>query len=348
MGRTSLDVYYDAANPGSFGGVTRLKSVVKKDVKKWLHTQPTYTLHFPSRRRYPTRKYISKGIDWQHQADLMDLSQYSRTNGGYTFVLMNIDIFSRYLWARPLKSKSGRDVRDAFKDIYTEGRIPKRLQTDQGKEFFNINVKSLMKANNVHHFHVNSPFKAALVERSIRTIKSRLFRYFTYKKTKKWVDVLEKIIQSYNNSYHRSIGMRPNDVTEEISGNLWLHLYGDDIQKKKKDHLKVGDLVRLSKVRKTFRKGYLPNFTEELFTIHATNTKRYPTTYTIKDYSGDIIDGSFYSEELLKVYKSDNVYNIDKILHDRGKGKNKQYFVSWSGYPKEFNSWINASDIVKR
>ena len=109
-------------------------------------------------------------------------------------------------------------------------------------------------------------------------------------------------------------------------------------------NLKIGDQVRISKMKRTFERGYLPNFSKEIFTV-SQKIPREPPVYKLKDYDQEELSGTFYNEELQKVIKEDDVYEVEKILKSRGKGKNKEVFVKWLGYPAKFNSWIPASEV---
>ena len=104
--------------------------------------------------------------------------------------------------------------------------------------------------------------------------------------------------------------------------------------------------MRLSKAKRTFKKGYLPNWTEELFTI-VRCIETSPSVYVVKDDHGEILEGTFYAEELQKVNKTDDVYKIETILKKRKKGRRVQYLVISLGYPDTFNSWIFRSDLQK-
>ena len=193
------EIYYNVNNPAAFSRpevLARASGVGIKEVKKWLKSQPTYTLHKNARKRFPTRKYVVNNIDSQWQADLADMQNISRFNNGYNYILTVIDILSRYAWARPLKTKRGREVEAAFDDIFSEGRVPERIQTDQGKEFENVYVRKLMERFHVELFSVKSAYKAAMAERLNRTLKSKIWRYFTAKNTHRWVDDLQKFVQA--------------------------------------------------------------------------------------------------------------------------------------------------------
>ena len=176
--------YYNAKSSAGFASVRKLvnaSGLPRKTVLKWLQAQPTYTLHVPARKQgYPTRRYIVHTIDEQWQADLADMGALAKYNKGYRYILTVIDLFSRYAWARPLRSKQGAAVAAAFKDIFRrDGRIPKRVQTDQGREFENSHVRSLFRRRNIELFSIKSAYKAAVVERFNRTLKDRLWRYIT-------------------------------------------------------------------------------------------------------------------------------------------------------------------------
>ena len=102
---------------------------------------------------------------------------------------------------------------------------------------------------------------------------------------------------------------------------------------------KIGDQVRISKIKRTFDKGYFPNFSKEIFTV-SKQIRRDPPVYKLKDYDGKELKGTFYEKELQKVIKSDDVYEVEKIIKKRGRGRNVQYLLKWLGYPNKFNSWV--------
>lgn len=346
-------IYYDPNHPAGLGSVAALAAAAKiapKKVKLWLRKQKTYTLHRQARKRYPTRKYYVNNIDDQWQMDLADMIQLKRFNQGFRYILTCIDILSRYGWARPLKSKSGVEVAAAIEDILiSSGRSPKRIQTDQGKEFYNAPVKRLLENHNIELFSVKSPFKSAMVERWNRTIKTKLWKYFTSENHYKWLDVLPKIIHAYNNSYHRVIKMKPKDINEENSMLVWERLYGRSKRNQRTIHnLNEGDRVRISKFKGQFEKGYLPNWSREEFIVDKVNEKFLPSMLSLKDYHGEIIEGNFYGDEVQKIDRDqdDDVYDVEKILQRKRRNGELWYFVKWLGYDNSFNSWIRAADVA--
>ena len=203
---------------------------------------------------------------------------------------------------------------------------------------------------NVRIFTTKSQFKAAIAERFNRTLKARMWRYFTRTGKYEWLDILPSLVQSYNASVHRSIGMAPVNVTRgEVQNELWARQEERGPQKvtvrEPVEVFAIGDKVRLSKAKHMLEKGYLPNWTEEIFTVSvALNTQ--PTQYKMRDYRNELIDGSFYAAELQKVVEP-NVHAIEHVIRTRRVGGRMQYFVKWLGYGPEHNSWVdNIADIA--
>ena len=128
---------------------------------------------------------------------------------------------------------------------------------------------------------------------------------------------------------------------EEINQRLYLSW-----KESERQDLSVGDFVRITKYRGAFKRGYTPNWTQELFTIKSKDSQTRPPTYRIQDQSGEEIEGTFYEEELQRVKEPDS-YKIEKIIRSRRqRNGRKQYFVKWVGYPESFNSWIDDTDFV--
>ena len=214
------------------------------------------------------------------------------------------------------------------------GRSPEKLHTDKGTEFLNRNFQSFLKEKNIHFFTTNSELKASVVERFNRTLKTRMWKYFTAKNTRVYSDVLQDIVQGYNNSYHRSIGQVPASVSLLSVGQVRRKLYGNSWAKLRRElKFKLDDQVSISKSRRTFKKGYLLSWTQEIFTV----TKiipRVPPVYRLRDYADDEIEGVFYAEELQKVHKSDDLYETEKILAEKKENGKVKVLVKWLGYEK--------------
>lgn len=356
MDKVLHKLYYDPSHPAGFGGIQtlykhakkKLKSLTLNQVKLWLQEQKTYTLHKPIRRKFSRRVTITATSDQQWQADLADVQTLSKYNDDFRYLLCVIDVFSRYAWVVPLKDKTSSALVQGFNKIFKmSNRIPSSLQTDKGKEFLNHGFQKFLKTHNIHYFTTENPeTKASIVERFQRTLKTRMWKYFTHHKTRKYVDVLPHLVKAYNHSIHRTIQMAPASVTKENEVHVSQRFTPKSQTKDPPIH--VGDLVRLNKTKKTFEKGYLPNWTMELFKItHIKPT--HPPTVQVEDLSGEKIEGSFYLSEI-QVIKDKEVYEIDSILARRTRtvdGKKiKEIKVHWLGYPEKFDSWIPESHLV--
>lgn len=295
-------------------------------------------LHTPARRNFPRRKVVMRGIDETWQADLIDMRNYSRFNKGFNHLLTIIDNVSKFAWAVPLKTKTGKELTAALTKVFKDGRIPKNLHVDQGLEFYNANVKRLLESHDVNLYSTFSEKKASICERFNRTLKTKMWKKFSLRGTYKWYDLLPRLISEYNNTIHRSIKMKPKEVTVNHEEEL-VKLLNKCEYRVKKPKFRIGDSVRISKLKPVFEKGYTPNWSPEIYTVIKVQKTR-PITYKIKDYQNEPIEGSFYEFELLKA-KIPDYYLIEKVIRKRGN----QVLVKWLGFDKSHNSWINKSDL---
>jgi ribosomal protein L19 len=305
-------------------------------------------------------------VDYPWDADLVDMVAFKSANHGYKYILIAIDILSQYLWTRPLKNKQGSEVVGAFKDILAVGkRIPRKVRTDKGQEFKAKVLQRYFKENAVHHFVTQNEVKANYAERVIKTLKSRIMRYFTLKQTHKWIDVLASFTDSYNSTYHRSIGMKPQSVNKDNEVEVWMKLYRPPTveekiksikkegRKKKKWRnksmfkFKVGDHVRISNLCRLFEKEYDERWTGEVFKISKRFHRQMFPLYELEDIEGKAIVGNFYQMELQKVVYDDNQpFKIEKVLKTRKrKGQAKESLVRWLHWPKKYDSWIPSSEV---
>jgi len=268
----------------------------------------------------------STGVDKIWAADLVDMKALSKYNSGMKYLLMVIDVYSRYGWIVPLKNKDAKSVAQAFKDIFKSGRKPEKLWVDKGAEFYNAEVKKL----GMELYSTENEEKSMVVERWNRTIKERMFKYFNSNSTMKYVDILEGLVNEYNNTVHSSTGVTPNQSPTKVIEEIHVA----------KPKFKVGDRVRITRKKGTFEKGYTPNWTEEVFTISEVK-HTVPPTYKIVDYNDSEIKGTFYEQELQKTVQE--VYRIEKVIRKKGS----KSLVKWRGYDDTFNSWIPTSEIVK-
>ena len=210
----------------------------------------------------------------------------------------------------------------------------------------NAALKKLLKDNNIKLYTINSEMKACIVERFNRTLKERMFRYFTNFGTEKYVDVINDLVHAYNNTYHRTIKMAPSKVNDRNESVVWKRMYNDVNDTIIKFKFNVNDYVRISTNKGVFEKGYTPNWTHEIFVIKQ-RLPRSPPVYIIHDLNEKLIEGIFYEQELQKVIWNENEkeYRIDHIIRRRTRNRIKECLVRWLGYSAEFDSWIPESAL---
>ena len=304
-------------------------------IKKKKFSTLAEELHKPIKRKFKKRKVLVSGIDKIWAADLADMKAFKDYNDGYTFLLLVIDIFSKYGWIIPLKNKKGETVADALKDIFKK-RKPEKLWTDKGTEFYNKNVKKLIEI-----YSTENEEKSSIVERWIRTMKEKMWKYFTDNNTYNYMSVLPDLVKDYNNTVHSSTKFTPIDASKKKNElTVWRNLYPDRFKTNRlTPKFSVGDLVRITKKKKVFEKGYTTRWTKETFTIKEIRDTN-PITYKIKDLEGEEIKGTFYEPELQKTEKQ--LYRIEKII-EKEKGKS---LVKWKGYSDKFNSWVDNKYLI--
>ena len=301
-------------------------------------------LHKPIRRKFRKRRVIAKTVDDIWAADLVFMTQFADDNDEYKYLLMIIDVFSKYGFIVPLRRKTAAEVAQGFKTVFHEsGRIPKRLWVDDGKEFYNKTMTKLLAVNDIKMYSTKNEEKATVVERWNRTIRRIMWKYFTANDTRKYIDILPALVKKYNNTYHHSIKCKPVEAIDLKNFNrVFKALYGNMKHLVVKPKFKVGDVVRIDKKKRKFEKGYTPYWTEEIFTISKVQNTT-PPTYRIKDSKGEELQGSFYESELQKSTQT-TIFRIEDILKERTtKSGQKQIYVKWKGYNKSFNSWIPQS-----
>lgn len=344
-------IYYDPSHPASFGSIRRLYIAAKKIdpkitthiVKTWLQGQDVYTLHGRQRHRFARRKTLSPGLYYQMQMDLVDLSNIKSKNKNYRYLLTAIDIFNRRAFAIPLFKKKSSEIVRALKTIFAQYPTVKYIHTDQGSEFFNKEVKQYCKENGMKLFYTSSDTKASMVERFNRTLKDRMFKYFSANNTLSYIPVLDDLVEAYNNTRHRSIGISPNAVTKQNEQEVWNYQYRDYLGKYGKTSyvFELEDTVRISKLREQFRKGYLPTYQEEYFKIHD-RMLTHPPAYKLRDMNGEVLQGIFYREELQKVIPQKKQY---KILRSRKRKGIREHLVHFIGYPSNLDNWVKQKDL---
>ena len=366
-------VYTNLSQPAAYSSAQKIHNVLLRKgyktpgiykIKKWLQNQDDYSLQRPIRRQFKRARVVVSSFDEQLDVDLLDMQSLAKYNDNVKYLLVTIDVFSRYVRVRPLKNKTAKAVEKSLADILSNVNV-KKIRTDGGGEFNNKWIKQLLKEKNIYHHITLNEVKANYVERFNKTLKTMIFKYLNRQKTNTYLNVLQKLVQSYNSTPHRSLNnIAPKDVNDTNSANLWAFLYLAPSQSKSKINDKTqgkktkttkrkqlykfrkGQLVRISHQRKIFTRAYNEQWSYEVFKIYKRFQIQAIPMYKLKDLLELEIDGNFYQSELQAVDKSEEtLWEIEKILHKKKRSNSMQYFVKWRGYPKRFNSWVDESAI---
>ena len=289
-------------------------------------------LHKPIIKKFKKRKVYSEFKDNIWGADLADMQLISKFNKG--FLSCVIDIFIKYAWVVPLKDKKGVSTANAFqKNLDDSKRKPNKIWVDKGGECYNNSFKKWLQDTDIAMCSTHNEVKSVDAERFTKTIKNKIYKYMTSISKNKYIDKLDDIADEYNNTYQRTIKMKPTDVKDNTYINTGKE--GNDNGPK----FKVRDHVTISKYKNIFAKCYTPNWSKEIFVIkEIKNTV--PWTYVINDLNGEEIIGTFYEKELQKIDQQE--FRIGKVIKKKG---NKLY-VKWKGYDDSFTSWIDKKDLV--
>jgi hypothetical protein len=355
-------LYSTPGKSGAFSSADKLYRILrnegftmsKKQIQNWLNTQHVYTIHKRRIANFKRNSVIAQYPDHNWQADILFLQDIATFNDNKPCMFVCIDVVSRYAWAEPMKSKKGTETAKAFEKIMTKaGRQPEKLQTDKGSEFYNKDFKKILNTRCISLYSTESDKKAAIAERCIKEIKKLVYRFMTMNQTNRYIDHLQALMDTYNSTFHSSIGMSPENVDESTLSTVLENLYGhlwaaDSSQPVAHPHLSVGDKVRISISKDLFQKGYKGYWTNEVFYIHSIRHHHPHIMYQLRDMDEQIVKGAFYEKELQKVHpESERFTKIKKIIRKKFiKGK-LWYLVTWENEPVTTKRWIPASSIIE-
>ena len=297
-------------------------------------------------QRFTRRRVYASNVDAIWTADLADMKKkYVPMNDGYRYILVVIDVFSRYAWARALRQKTGPETATALRSIIRTGVKCQKFWSDRGKEFENEPVQKLFRENNITAYSTQNEPKAMIAERFIRTLRKKIETSFILTDSTVWYTALDECIEEYNNEKHSHLhGLSPQEARSPDNFDV-VYKYQFDKKFSEKDRLpyfSVGDKVRISLHKQLFEKEASASWTEEIFKIHSLvfNDR---VMYTLEDLAGEQLQGTYYREQLQAT--NQNIYRIDKILRKRTHGGRAEVLVKWSGYSDRFNSWEPANYI---
>ena len=268
---------------------------IKNEIKE--NQQLANELHKPIIRKFKKRKVYSSFKDNIWDFDLADRQLISKYNKGIRYLLCAIDLFSKYAFVVPLKDRKGTTIVNAFQSILDNSkRKTNKIWVDQDSEFYNTHFKKWLKGNNIEMYSTYNEGKSVVAERFIRSLKNKIYKHMTAISTSIYFDVLDDIVNEYNNAYHKTIKIKPIDVKCDSFAE-----YNEE-SNEKDPKFKVGDHVRISKCKHIFAKGYAPNWNEEIFVVKKIRNT-VPWTYVISDLDG---------EEILTVFMKKNCKRLIK------------------------------------
>ena len=160
------------------------------------------------------------------------MQKYSKMNKGYKYIFTNIDIFSKYVWSFPLKSKSIKDIKPCFEKIFKQ-RKPKYIWSDQESSFFSKEMLKFFEDNVIEIYHTYSNLKAVVIERFNRSLRELMMKSFVKNNNTVWYNILPKLIKTYNNRYHRAIKMKSINVNKTNEKHIKNTVYNYDIKNEK-------------------------------------------------------------------------------------------------------------------
>jgi len=345
--------YTTPGHPTAFSGINQIFNyygghIPLSRIKTILSGIEGYTLHkeYHEQPRNITYKHFKR---YQFQMDLVEISQFSTQNDGVRYLLNCIDIFTRYAFVRPLKDKTAKTVLDAFKSILVEaGEKPLILVMDKGTEFTNRLFKAFCDEQKIKLFNPQASIHAAFVERFNRTLQMLIYKYMTERETNRYIDVLQSLVETYNNRRHRMINMTPKEAEENKNEeHLTLNLIQQkqlENVKRKKPKYEIGSYVRIAKQKGKFSRSYDEQTMQEIFKIKSINISKPIPLYILSNYDGtEDLKGGFYEFELTPV--KTNVFRIEKVLKKRNVRGKRQLFVKWKGFGNEHNSWIDETNV---
>ena len=354
-----LKIYNQPGHPLAYSNPQRFYKffngkIPLKKIEGILRKSQARSLHYkPNKPRIFNPFYVVRLRD-QIQCDLIDVSQLSAANKGVNYLFCGIDVFSKMLWCYPLKRKDSDSMLEIFESWFeTLVKKPKVIYVDLGKEFWGKKIQNFLATQGVTLSPAYAWSKAGVVERVQRSLQLLLYTYLTENDTLYYLNALPKLVNTYNNRGHRSLGGRSPKYAEQKKHQLEIrqyHMkrYNKIAEKRKKPVFKVGDLVRIKTTSSPISqaaRGYTKNFHFEIFVITKISKRMPIAKYHLRSLLDDQeISGSFYREELSLV--TGQKFKVDKVLKRKGKGKNRKVFVKYRDVSDKYNEWLYEKDLA--
>ena len=360
-------IYFDPKHPASYSGAPAVYNSVKKEgkykitlkqIKKWLADQDSYAVFKPSRKRFPRPKIVVSAKDQMWDCDCLSMKYYTADNKEFSYILVCIDVFTRFLFTKPLKALRGVQVREAYRQIFNFNEEPVTIRTDHGSEFVNKDMKLFFHQRHIKHYLTSNEIKTSHGERVIQTLRMRIARLFRAQNSFNWVDHLQDVTNAYNQTLHRALNSSPDTaMCATGKSELWHWQYkrNDTVTKtgpNKRFNFELGDRVRISYLRDTFHRAYDHSWSDMLYTVTHRRMHQGFQKYKIKEWNNEVISGEFYPEELQKIDMSggkEPSFKVEHVLESRTVGGKKdthtEFLVKWLGWNKRYNTWISERQL---
>ena len=339
--------YYQVGDPLYMCGITKIKQhygnlITVEEIRNFLAKSKAYTKHYKFKPVKYNPYYIRR-LRQMIQADLTDISNISKYNSNFKMMLCCIDCFSRKVWVRLLKQKTAKEVLSKMKSIIGETGKFDCLHTDKGTEFFNKDMKKFLNEQGIKHTTPYSSDHAPHIERLQLSLQDLIYKHITSTMNFRFIDDLEKIVHTYNSRRHRSTGLSPNqgELKENAEHIRLMHeKYYSSIKPTKKIRFKIGDYVRIARLKPHFGRGYEKQAPEAIYKVTEVIKKFPRVMYKLSTWDGkEKVIGNLYQEQLTLILDQ-NEFPIEKILKKRGK----KILVKFEGY--DLPEWISEKDVT--
>lgn len=287
-------------------------------------------------QKFPRQQIISLGVNHVWAIDLAEMEsseegfkggKKQKKGAGYHYILVVIDVFSRYVSCVALKTKQTKEVMDALKQVIEKEGKPQEIISDRGSEFINKDITKYFEDNKISLVHLNGQAKASNAERFIRTLKHMISIELDTNMTHDWVSILQDVVKEYNNTKHSVTRMTPTEAKLSLNEEKLMPDLNLSVLKPK---FQLGDKVRVSYFRDRFDKGHFAKWSLQIFTVVGIRYTN-PITYKLENEKGQVEPGSYYEQELQKT-KFPETFIVEKILDTKKVKGQVMKKVKWFGY----------------